>query len=79
MPETVVLKDQERMYLLLRLPDGDWCLEVTTGGFAMDVCRMNLTPEEAQRYREEGKDYLDDLAYRVARREKEYKNRLRWD
>jgi hypothetical protein len=45
----------------------------------MDVCRMNLTPEEAQRYREEGKDYLDDLAYRVARREKEYKNRLRWD
>ena len=74
-----ILRDSERMYSLICTDAGDLYIEVVTGGFAMDICKMFLTAEEIRQFEEEGKDYLDDLAYRVSRQENAYKFRLMWD
>ena len=76
MKRNVLIDDPNQMYTLVENEDGSLCLEVVCGGVAMELGTMPLNDDEVRQYQEEGKTYLDDLAYRAARREGDYRTRL---
>lgn len=73
----VLIKSQEHMYELLQSDDGPMMLRVVSGGIAMRTLTLELIEEEVEMYEEEGVDYIDDLAYRVAREPSKFGNRLK--
>lgn len=75
MTETIE-HDAGRMYELSRNGNGEYTLCVVAGGFAMYEVTLKLNDDEIARYKTDGKTYLDDLAYQVAKYHKtDYKDR----
>jgi hypothetical protein len=60
-------RDQDRMYELSKADNGDIVLNVVAGGIGMYEIALTLSAEELARYNEEGKSFIDVLAYDVAR------------
>jgi hypothetical protein len=52
---------------------GKLCLDVVVGTIAQYLVRIDLTSEEASRYHEEGKAFVDAFANDVCRREPHYR------
>lgn len=71
-----LLVDQQKMFALTQDPDGSLFLEVATGGFAMENLVIRLTEEESRKYREEGRAYLNELAYEVQKNTSRFRGRM---
>ena len=61
------LIDREQMFELLQAEDGSRYLEVLCGGIGTYSRRIELRAEQVDRYRAEGRSYLEELALRVRR------------
>ena len=69
-----LLVDRRRMYALTA-DSANMYLEVAFGGIAMENVVVRLTEEEIGAYRQHGKEYLDELAHRIATSRGEYTDR----
>ena len=68
--------DQANMYSFSQDENGDFYLEVVSGGFAMEHLVMKLNKDELDRYSEIGKSYLDSLSIEVVRNKLNYLDRI---
>lgn len=76
MTETVIVKDDDRMFALVKDENGDCFFKVVCGGMAMYEAKIKLTDEEMDSYNSEGKRYLENLAYKISTNSKQYENRM---
>lgn len=58
MTETVVVKDDDRMFVLVKDGHGDCFIKVVCGGIAMYEAKIKLTDQEMDSYNSEGTRYL---------------------
>ena len=70
-----LIEDQESMYFLEESLDGDLIFTVACGGIYVFNLRIALNLEEVDRFRAEGKPFLDDFAFRVSQNPKAYSAR----
>jgi hypothetical protein len=69
-----IIKDDDHWFIL-EIKDGRALFDVTCGTIGLYGVRFYLNDEELQRFEEEGREYLRDLAYRVCKYEPEYAHR----
>lgn len=70
-----LIDNQKHMYVLEEDDLGALYFTVTCGGAAMyDVC-IKLNDEERIGYENEGEDYLNELAYKIGKNTRAYKER----
>lgn len=62
-----MIVDSDRSYRLFMDAQGQLCLGVMTGGFAMYEVAFRLSGEEQAEYAKHGKGFLDELSYRASR------------
>ena len=65
--KTVIVKDNSQMYTLWSNTCGNLFLTAMAGGIGMYEVTIKLDTGEADRFVNEGKQYLDDLVYRISR------------
>lgn len=73
--ERDLIVDAEKMYRLFENESGELSFGVLCGGIAMYEVIFSLSGEEVERYRIDGKDFLDVLSLQVARHPKEFEGR----
>jgi hypothetical protein len=62
------------MYILFE-DDGSYVLSATSGGVGMYEVKVRLDCEEVARYRDEGEEFIEALAYDIGRRPGKYEDR----
>ena len=67
--------DRSHYFWILSSSEEELFLSVTCGRSAVFSVEITLTKHEKKRYKQQGRDYLDILAYQVQDRPSHYRNR----